>query len=64
MNTVWMCRKIALTFCAITLVCTYCYYRDEQVENYKALKRIEHQLSTIQKVTSISTKHRMYYNLL
>ncbi|KAK1131622.1 hypothetical protein K0M31_017913 [Melipona bicolor] len=56
-NTVWMCRKIALTFCAITLVCTYFYYRDEQVENYKALKRIEHQLNTIQKVTSISTKH-------
>ncbi|XP_050582299.1 uncharacterized protein LOC126918441 [Bombus affinis] len=57
----WMYRKITLTLCAITLICTYYYYRDDQVENYKALKRIEHQLSTIQETTSISTKHPVRY---
>nr|XP_034196618.1 uncharacterized protein LOC117612052 [Osmia lignaria] len=51
-STTWMYRKIALTLCAVTLLLTYYYYKDEQIENYKALKRIEHQLNTIQEVTS------------
>lgn len=62
LNTIWICRKVVLTVCAITLFCTYYYYKDEQVENNKALKRIEHQLNTIQKVTSISTKYPIRYS--
>ncbi|OAD53296.1 Dual specificity tyrosine-phosphorylation-regulated kinase 2, partial [Eufriesea mexicana] len=61
-RTTWMYRKIALIFCAITLFCTYYYYRDEQVENYNALKRIEHQLNIIQEGTSISTMHPVCYS--
>ena len=52
-NTTWMYRKVALSLCAVTLFCTYYYYKDEQIENYKALKRIENQLSTIQEITTI-----------
>ncbi|XP_076276491.1 uncharacterized protein LOC143207197 isoform X2 [Lasioglossum baleicum] len=62
-STTWMYRKMALTFCTITLFFTYYHYKDEQVENYKALKRIEHQLSTIQEVTSIcNTNHSIRYS--
>ncbi|XP_053974431.1 uncharacterized protein LOC128874113 isoform X1 [Hylaeus volcanicus] len=52
-NTTWMYRKIALILCAISLFCTYYFYKDEQVENHKVLKRIEHRLNTIQEVTSV-----------
>ncbi|XP_043253220.1 uncharacterized protein LOC122397846 [Colletes gigas] len=51
-NATWMYRKLALTMCAISLFCTYYYYKDEQVENHKVLRRIEHQLNTIQEITS------------
>ncbi|XP_078049150.1 uncharacterized protein LOC144476296 [Augochlora pura] len=62
-STTWMYRKMALTLCAVILFCTYYHYKDEQVENYKALKRIEHQLSTIQEITSISnTNHSIRYS--
>lgn len=54
LNTTWLYRKIALTLCAITLFCTYYYYKDGQLENYKALQRIEQQLDIIQKTTAIS----------
>lgn len=66
-STTWMYRKIALTLCAVTLLLTYYYYKDEQIENYKALKRIEHQLNTIQEVTSTYTSDypfRMYINCI
>lgn len=62
-NTTWMYRKVALSLCAVTLFCTYYYYKDEQIENYKALKRIENQLNTIQEVTTICNSDdsiRMY----
>ncbi|XP_026666497.1 uncharacterized protein LOC108632722 [Ceratina calcarata] len=62
-STTWMYRKIALSLCAITLFCTYYYYKDEHVENYKALKRIEHKLNSIQEVTAVSTNHRYYTRL-
>ncbi|XP_031831552.1 uncharacterized protein LOC116426567 isoform X2 [Nomia melanderi] len=62
-STTWMYRKIALGLCIITLFCTYHRYRDEQIENYKALKRIEHQLNTIQEVTTIcNTNHSIRYS--
>ncbi|XP_015429008.1 PREDICTED: uncharacterized protein LOC107185765, partial [Dufourea novaeangliae] len=54
-STTWMYRKIALTLCIITLFYIYYNYKDEQVENYKVLKRIEHQLNSIQEVTPICT---------
>lgn len=66
-STTWMYRKVALTLCTVTLLCTYYYYKDEQMENYKALKRIEDQLNTIQEVTSICNNNhsiRMYTNCL
>lgn len=54
LSATWLYRKIALILCAITLLCTYFYYKDEQLENYKALQRIEHQLDIIQNITTIS----------
>ncbi|XP_017794427.1 PREDICTED: uncharacterized protein LOC108575998 [Habropoda laboriosa] len=60
-RTTWMYRKVALTLCAIVLFCTYYLYKDEQVENYKALKRIEQQLNTIQECTSISDNYPIRY---
>jgi len=54
LSTTWLCRKIALTLCAITLFCTYYFYKDGQLENNKALQRIEQQLDVIQKTTIIS----------
>lgn len=50
----WLYRKIALALCAVTLFCTYFYYKDRQLENHKALQRIEHQLDVIQKITTIT----------
>ncbi|XP_071570208.1 uncharacterized protein [Temnothorax nylanderi] len=54
LSTTWLYRKIALTLCATTLFCTYYYYKDGQLENHKALQRIEQQLDVIQKTTTIS----------
>ncbi|CAL7936500.1 unnamed protein product [Xylocopa violacea] len=61
-STTWTCRKVALSLCAGTLFFTYYCYKDEQIENYKALKRIEHRLNTIQEVTSISTDRPIRYS--
>lgn len=62
----WIYRKVALTLCAVTLFYTYYYYKDEQVENYKALQRIEHQLNTIKEVAACVTEQpiRMCINSL
>lgn len=54
LSTTWLYRKIALTFCVITLICTYYCYKDGQLENYKALQRIEQQLDVIQQTAIIS----------
>lgn len=54
LSTTWLYRKIALTLCAVTLLCTYYYYKDGQLENFKALQRIEQQLDVIQKITTVS----------
>lgn len=54
LSTTWLYRKIALALCAITLLCTYYCYKDGQLENYKALQRIEQQLDVIQRTTTIS----------
>lgn len=54
LNTTWLYRKIALLLCAITLFCTYYYYKDRQLENYKTLQRIEQQLNIIQQTAVIS----------
>ncbi|XP_012258157.2 uncharacterized protein LOC105687266 isoform X1 [Athalia rosae] len=43
----WMFRKISLTICVLTLLFTSCLYRDEQLENSKALQRIECQLGAL-----------------
>ncbi|KAG7200012.1 hypothetical protein KM043_014433 [Ampulex compressa] len=56
LNTTWLYRKISLMLCTLTLVCTYYCYKDEQIETYKALQRIEHHLTDIQKVTSNYTE--------
>lgn len=47
LSTTWLCRKIALTLCGITLLSTYYCYKDRQLENFKALRRIERQLDVI-----------------
>ncbi|XP_020299625.1 uncharacterized protein LOC109863648 isoform X2 [Pseudomyrmex gracilis] len=62
LSTTWFYRKVALTLCAITLFCTYYFYRDKQMENYKALRRIEHQLDVIQKLTTISNIEPVRYS--
>jgi hypothetical protein len=54
LSTTWLYRKIALTLCVVTLFCTYYYYKDGQLENYKALQRIEQQLDVIQQTVVIS----------
>lgn len=54
-STTWLYRKIALILCAATLLCTYYYYEDGQMENHKALRRIEQQLDVIHKITTISS---------
>ncbi|XP_012148683.2 uncharacterized protein LOC105663582 [Megachile rotundata] len=61
-STTWIYRKVALTLCAVTLFCTYYYYKDEQVENYKALQRIEHQLNTIKEVATCVTAQPIRYS--
>lgn len=62
LSTTWLYRKIALTLCAVTLFCTYYYYKDGQLENYKALRRIEQQLDVIQKTTIISNIEPIRYS--
>ncbi|KYM97411.1 hypothetical protein ALC62_11703 [Cyphomyrmex costatus] len=62
LSTTWLCRKIALMLCAITLFCTYYYYKDGQLENYKALQRIEQQLNIIQKTPIISNIEPIRYS--
>jgi len=62
LSTTWLYRKIALTLCAIILFCTYYCYKDGQLENYKALQRIEQQLDIIQKTTTISNIEPIRYS--
>ncbi|RLU23704.1 hypothetical protein DMN91_003910 [Ooceraea biroi] len=47
-------KKVAITLCAITLFYTSYCYKDGQLENQKALRRIEQQLDVIEKITTIS----------
>lgn len=54
LSTTWLYRKIALILCAITLICTYYYYKDKHLENCKTLQRIEQQLNVIQKTVALS----------
>lgn len=48
MCSIWLVRKAALTVCILSLFYTYCSYRDEYLENYKVLQRIENRLDSIQ----------------
>ncbi|XP_012537628.1 uncharacterized protein LOC105837408 [Monomorium pharaonis] len=62
LSTTWLYRKITLTLCAITLLCTYYCYKDGQLENYKALQRIEQQLHVIQQTAIISNIEPIRYS--
>ncbi|XP_011161083.1 uncharacterized protein LOC105196709 isoform X2 [Solenopsis invicta] len=62
LSTTWLYRKIALTLCVVTLFCTYYYYKDEHLENYKALQRIEQQLDGIQQTVVISNIEPIRYS--
>ncbi|XP_012280222.1 uncharacterized protein LOC105699653 [Orussus abietinus] len=47
----WMFRKGALCLCFVMLLYTYCFYKDEQIENCKTLHRIECQLNSLYEVS-------------
>ncbi|KAI4502441.1 hypothetical protein M0802_002353 [Mischocyttarus mexicanus] len=50
----WSIRKICLTLCAVTLLCTYFYYKDKQLESFHALRRIENRLDKMQIIAPIN----------
>ncbi|XP_066598267.1 uncharacterized protein [Prorops nasuta] len=53
MKMIWLCRKVALTLCALILLYTYSSYRDRFMENNKALKRIEQKLNLLHAIENL-----------
>ena len=59
----WLFRKGALTLCILILFYTYYSYKDEQMENYKMLRRIECQLNCLYEVNQPVRKYFYLYLL-
>jgi hypothetical protein len=52
--TIWYVRKIVLLISILSLLYTYCSHKDEYLENYKLLQRIENRLDSLQNIAPIS----------
>lgn len=63
-----MVRKCALFLCLSTLFYAYFSYKDEHLENYKVLQRIENQLQDLSELKPLKSTHVLrecfHYNLL
>lgn len=53
-TSIWLVRKTALLICISSLLYHYCLHKDELVENYKILQRIENRLDCLQNENTIS----------
>ncbi|XP_058801858.1 uncharacterized protein LOC131670350 [Phymastichus coffea] len=60
--SIWLVRKTTLIICICSLLYHYCSHKDELVENYKVLQRIENRLDSIQYITGISKTSAIRYS--
>lgn len=62
LHSTWIVRKCALLLCFLTLFYTYFSYKDEQLENYKVLQRIENQLQDLNELKPMKTTHILRFS--
>ena len=51
--SIWFVRKISLAICVFSLFYTYCSHKDEHLENYKVLRRIENRLNSLENTSQL-----------
>ncbi|XP_023247085.1 uncharacterized protein LOC106645046, partial [Copidosoma floridanum] len=60
--SIWFVRKICICVCIFSLLYNYFSYKDEQIENFKALKRIEDRLDSLHNVSLVTETPAIRYS--